>query len=101
MAIAALNSAATGLTALSTEIDVIANNLSNAETNGFKASRVNFEDLIYMQMKEPGASSGGSNNISPAGLFVGLGTKISNTEIDLSQGSPTSTDSPLDVAISG
>jgi flagellar basal-body rod protein FlgG len=100
MAIAALNSAATGLKALSTEIDVVANNLANAETTGFKASRVNFEDLMYMQLKQPGVSSG-AGQISPAGIFVGLGTKISNTQIDLTQGSPNSTDRPLDVAIQG
>jgi len=100
MAIAALNSAASGLRALSTEIDVVANNLSNAETNGFKASRVNFEDLMYMQLKQPGTISG-NGDVVPAGLFVGLGTKISNTEIDLTQGSPAGTSNPLDVAISG
>jgi flagellar basal-body rod protein FlgG len=100
MAIAALNSAATGLRALSTEIDVTANNLANAETNGFKASRVNFEDLMYMQLKQPGSTST-SGATSPGGIFVGLGTKVSNTELDLSQGSPESTDNPLDVAISG
>jgi flagellar basal-body rod protein FlgG len=103
MAIAALNSAATGLRALSTEIDVVANNLANAETTGFKASRVNFEDLMYQQLKQPGTASGvgGNGEVSPAGIFVGLGTKISNTQIDLTQGSPNSTDRPLDVAIQG
>src|SRR5580700_3826745 len=102
MAIAALNSAATGLQALSTQIDVIASNLSNAQTTGFKASRVNFEDLMYLPLREPGVNSGGSgNNISPDGIFVGLGTKISNTQIDQSQGSPENTNSPLDVAIQG
>ena len=48
MAITALNSAATGLRALSTRIDVVANNLANAETTAFKRSRVNFEDLMYL-----------------------------------------------------
>ena len=47
MAITGLNAAATGLRALSTDIDVVANNLANAETTGFKRSRVNFEDLMY------------------------------------------------------
>jgi flagellar basal-body rod protein FlgG len=100
MAIAALNSAATGLRALSTEIDVVANNLANAETTGFKASRVNFEDLMYQQLKQPGVTSG-SGDISPAGEFVGSGVKISNTQIDLTQGSPDNTNRPLDVAIQG
>jgi flagellar basal-body rod protein FlgG len=100
MAIAALNSAATGLRALSTQIDVVANNLANAETSGFKGSRVNFEDLMYETLKQPGVTSG-EGDISPAGIFVGLGTKVSNTEIDLTQGSPDNTNNPLDVAIQG
>jgi flagellar basal-body rod protein FlgG len=102
MAIAALNSAATGLRCLSTQIDVIANNLSNAQTTGFKSSRVNFEDLMYQPLRQPGVNSGGaSNNNSPSGIFVGLGTKISNTEVDFSQGPADNTNNPLDVAIEG
>lgn len=100
MAITALNSAATGLRALSTRIDVVANNLANAETTAFKRSRVNFEDLMYVTLKEPGAENA-AGDIAPAGIFVGLGTRISNTQLDLEQGSPESTNNPLDVAISG
>src|ERR1700759_2460326 len=100
MAITALNSAATGLRALSTRIDVIANNLANAETTAFKGSRVNFEDLFYQTLKQPGIT-GNNGEISPAGIFVGLGTRISNTQLDLSQGSLESTGKPLDVGISG
>jgi flagellar basal-body rod protein FlgG len=100
MAIAALNSAATGLRALSTQIDVVANNLANSQTTGFKASRVNFEDLMYQELKQPGLSTA-NGDISPAGIFVGLGTKISNTQLDLSTGSPDNTNFPLDVAIEG
>src|SRR5688572_4598455 len=100
MAITALHSAATGLKALSTRIDVVANNLANAETTAFKRSRVNFEDLMYLTLKQPGTtnSTGGT---SPAGIFVGLGTRISNTQIDLEQGSLEDTRRPLDVGISG
>ena len=100
MAITALSSAATGLRALSTRIDVIANNLANAETTGFKASRVNFEDLMYSTLKQPGATNA-SGDIAPGGIYVGLGTKISNTQLDLSQGSMDNTNRNLDVAISG
>src|SRR3954452_19064959 len=100
MAITALNSAATGLRALSTRIDVVANNLANAETTAFKRSRVNFEDLMYLTLKQPGAQTA-QGDIAPAGIFVGLGTKISNTQIDLEQGSLESTNRPLDVGISG
>lgn len=100
MAIMALNAAATGLRALSTRIDVVANNLANAETTAFKRSRVNFEDLMYVAVKQPGAQSA-SGDVTPAGLFVGLGTKISNTQIDTEPGSLDNTGAPLDVAISG
>src|ERR1700743_413749 len=100
MAITALHSAATGLRALSTEIDVIANNLANSETTGFKGSRVNFEDLFYQTLKQPGTTSG-NGEISPSGIFVGLGTRISNTQLDLTEGSLQSTGNNLDVAIQG
>ena len=100
MAITALHSAATGLRALSTRIDVVANNLANAETNAFKRSRVNFEDLMYLQQKQPGTTTA-AGEISPAGIFVGLGTRISNTQLDLEQGSLENTGRQLDVAISG
>jgi flagellar basal-body rod protein FlgG len=100
MAITALHSAASGLRGLSTQIDVIANNLANAETTAFKSSRVNFEDLFYQTQKVPGTTSG-NGDISPAGIFVGLGTRVSNTQIDLSEGSLQSTNNSLDVAIQG
>jgi flagellar basal-body rod protein FlgG len=100
MAITALHSAATGLRALSTRIDVVANNLANAETTAFKRSRVNFEDLFYLMLKQPGATNA-SGEVSPAGIFVGLGTRISNTQLDLEQGSLESTNRQLDIGIQG
>jgi flagellar basal-body rod protein FlgG len=100
MAINALNAAATGLRALSDRIDVIANNLANAETQGFKRQSVNFEDLMYLSYKQPGTTDS-YGELSPAGINVGLGTKISNTALDMTQGSLENTGSPLDVAISG
>ena len=100
MAIIALNAAATGLRALSSRIDVVANNLANAETQAFKRQNVNFEDLMYLQYKQPGVTDT-SGNQTPAGINVGLGTKVSNTQLDLTQGSLTDTGQPLDVAISG
>jgi flagellar basal-body rod protein FlgG len=100
MAIAALNSAATGLQALSTQIDVVANNLANAETTAFKRSRVNFEDLMYQTLREPGATNV-AGDVAPAGVFVGLGVRVSNTQLDTSVGSPESTQRQLDCAIQG
>jgi flagellar basal-body rod protein FlgG len=100
MAIAALNSAATGLRALSTRIDVTANNLANAETNSFKRSRTNFEDLMYVTVRQPGALNA-AQEVTPAGLQIGLGVKVSNTSIDLEQGPLENTGNPLDVSIEG
>lgn len=100
MAIQALHSAATGMNALSTEIDVISNNLANVNTTGFKASRVNFEDLIYQQKRQPGVENG-NNDSPPAGLQVGLGVQISNTQYDFRTGSAEPTGRPLDVFIEG
>src|ERR1051325_245189 len=100
MAITALNSAATGLRALSTKIDVIANNLANAETTAFKGSRTNFEDLMYLQLKPPGTVNA-AGDLAPSGIFVGLGVKVSNTQLDLSQGSLENTNRQLDVGIQG
>jgi flagellar basal-body rod protein FlgG len=100
MAITALHSAATGLRALSTRIDVVANNLANAETTAFKRSRANFEDLFYLSLKQPGTTTA-AGDVSPAGIYVGLGVRISNTQLDLEQGSMENTGRQLDVGISG
>jgi flagellar basal-body rod protein FlgG len=100
MAISALHSAATGLSALSSAIDVTANNLANANTTGFKASRVNFEDLLYIQKAQPGVENANGDR-RPAGIQVGLGTRISNTQANFTTGSPVRTDGNFDVMISG
>ena len=100
MAINALHSAATGLSSLSTAIDVTANNLANANTVGFKASRVNFEDLLYLQKAQPGVENS-NGDMRPAGIQVGLGTRISNTQADFTLGSPQATTGDFDMMIGG
>jgi flagellar basal-body rod protein FlgG len=100
MAITALHSAATGMRALDTQLDVIAHNLANSQTKGFKASRVNFEDLFYEERQQPGAINSLGQRTS-TGLFVGLGTRVSNTQMDLRTGSLENTGRPLDIAIQG
>ena len=100
MAITALHSASSGLSALSTELDVIANNLANINTTGFKTSRVNFEDLLYQVKNQPGVENANGDQ-RPAGLHVGLGTKIANTQFDFTQGDPVVTDRELDLMIEG
>lgn len=100
MAILALNSASTGLSALSTALDVTANNLANANTDGFKSSRVNFQDLLYIEKAQPGVENANGDR-RPTGLYVGLGVKISGTQVDFSQGAPRPSNSTLDLAIDG
>jgi flagellar basal-body rod protein FlgG len=100
MAVVALHSAATGLSALSRNIDIIANNLANVNTNGFKASRANFEDLLYDQKMQPGVQNANGDQ-RPAGLQVGLGTRISNTQFDFSTGNPIPTQRDMDLMIQG
>ena len=63
MAIIALHSASTGLSALSTSLDVIANNLANANTDGFKSSRANFQDLLYAERAQPGTENANGDQI--------------------------------------
>jgi len=100
MAINALHSAASGLSALSTAIDITANNLANANTVGFKASRANFEDLLYLQKAQPGVENA-NGDMRPAGLQVGLGTRLSNTQADFEIGSPLKTNADFDMMIQG
>ncbi len=100
MAIIALNSAATGLQAQETALDVIANNLANSTTDGFKASRVNFQDLIYVERAQAGAENAEGLR-RPTGIYVGLGTKVSGTQLDFSQGPAKETGKSLDLLIDG
>jgi len=100
MAITALHSAATGMRAMDTQLDVIANNLANSGTTAFKSQRANFEDLFYEERRQPGALNNLGQRTS-TGLFVGLGARLSNTQLDLRTGSLEETGRPLDVAIQG
>lgn len=100
MAIIALHSASTGLSALSTSLDVIANNLANANTDGFKSSRANFQDLLYAERALPGTENANGDQ-RPTGLFVGLGTKISGTQFNFEQGPAQNTGGDLDLMIQG
>ena len=98
--IRALYSAASGMSAQQLNVDTIANNLANASTTGFKARRAQFEDLIYQNMVQPGASAG-QQTIVPSGLQVGLGTRAASNEIIFTQGTFNTTNNPLDVVIEG
>lgn len=95
-----LNTAATGMQAQQTNMDVISNNIANVNTNAFKKSRAEFEDLVYQNVKDPGAQSG-LNAISPTGVQVGLGVRTAATEKNFEIGSAKITQNPLDVMIEG
>ena len=98
--IRALYSAASGMNAQETNVDNIANNLANASTNGYKMRRAQFQDLMYQNMIQPGASAG-QQTIVLAGLQIGLGTRAASNEIIFTQGNFTETDNPLDLVIQG
>ncbi|MEW5978208.1 MAG: flagellar basal-body rod protein FlgG [Acidobacteriota bacterium] len=98
--IRALYSAASGLEAQQINIDVIANNLANVNTAGFKQSRTEFQDLLYQNLRASGAASSTSTDL-PVGLQVGLGSRpVANTRL-FSQGDFKQTGNPLDLLIEG
>ena len=92
--------ARTGLDAQQTSLDVIANNLANVSTNGFKRARPVFEDLLYQTIRQPGAQSSQSTQI-PSGLQLGTGAQPISTARIHTQGSLQQTGNDLDVAING
>ncbi len=100
MSVQTLYTAATGMEALETKLDVIANNMANINTTGFKKDRANFEDLFYRQIRLPGAENADGNR-TPTGIEVGLGVRVSGTQSDNGQGAFQTTDNPFDFAIEG
>jgi len=90
----------TGLNAQQTKMDVIANNLANVSTNGFKRSRAIFEDLMYQTLRQPGAQSSQQTQL-PTGLQLGTGVKPVATESVFIQGAPQPTDNARDIFING
>ena len=90
----------TGLEAQQTQMDVIANNLANVSTTGFKRSRAVFEDLLYQNIRQPGAQSSQQTQI-PSGLQVGTGVRPIAAERIHTQGNLQLTSNALDVAING
>jgi flagellar basal-body rod protein FlgG len=100
MSVQSLYTSATGMQAMETKLDVIANNLANINTTAYKKSRANFEDLFYRQIKLPGAQDG-QGNFAPDGIAIGLGTRVQSTQTDFGQGAFATTNNPFDVAING
>ncbi len=96
----ALWTAATGMHAQQLTLDVIANNLANVQTGGFKRSRVDFQDLIYQSIQVPGMASSQGTEI-PSGFQVGHGTRAVSTQRLFIEGDLQPTGNPLDMAIEG
>lgn len=92
--------AKTGLDAQQTHLDVVSHNLANVSTNGYKRQRAVFEDLLYQNLRQPGAQSTQQTQI-PSGLMLGVGVRPVATEHIHLQGTLQSTENPLDMAING
>jgi flagellar basal-body rod protein FlgG len=92
--------AKTGLDAQQTRMQVVANNLANVNTTGFKRSRASFQDLIYQDVRQPGGQSTQQTRL-PSGLMLGTGVRVVGTEKLFTQGNVTQTGNSLDVAIQG
>lgn len=96
-----LDIGATGMLAQQMNVDVISNNIANMTTNGYKRQRVDFKDLIYQNIKKPGATSSDVGTILPSGLQLGLGVKVASVYRVHEQGPLQITENPLDLAITG
>lgn len=97
----ALSIAATGMAAQQTNVEVIANNLANMNTTGYKTQIAEFQDLLYQNVENPGAQSSDSNTLLPSGIQLGAGVRTAAVARVTTQGALTSTSNPYDVAIQG
>ncbi len=88
-----------GMQAQQFNLDVIANNLANVNTTGFKKSRADFQSLLYQSIRKPLVSESGTYN--PTGVEVGNGVRVAGTVTNFEQGITSETDSVLDLAIEG
>lgn len=97
----ALSIAATGMLAQQLNVEVISNNIANMNTTGYKRQRVEFQDLLYQQIEQPGSTSSESGTVIPAGVQVGVGVKAGAVYRVSSQGDLNMTENPYDLAIRG
>jgi flagellar basal-body rod protein FlgG len=96
-----MNIAATGMSAQQTNVEVIANNIANQSTTGFKRQRAEFQDLLYQTERRGGATSSDAGTIVPIGVQVGLGVKTAAINRINIQGNLIQTGNPLDLAVQG
>jgi len=92
--------AASGMQAQALNIDVISNNLANVNTAGFKRSRTDFQDLLYENVRTPGAASSSDTEV-PTGIQIGHGTRPAAVQRIFIEGSLQHTKNELDMAIEG
>ena len=97
----ALGIAATGMQAQQTNVDVISNNIANANTTGYKAGRAAFQDLIYESQEREGALTSQDGSARPVGVDIGLGVQSTGVVRLNTQGGLTATAADLDLAIDG
>ena len=97
----AMDIAATGMQAQQTMVEVISNNIANLNTTAFKSQRAEFQDLLYQNVREPGASSSDAGTIVPVGVQIGIGVKAAAVYRTGIQGNLSQTGNPLDLAIQG
>jgi flagellar basal-body rod protein FlgG len=97
----ALDIAATGMQAQQLDVEVIANNIANSQTTGFKQQRAEFQDLLYQTMVRPGSQSSDTGTIIPSGIQIGAGVQTGAIYRLNEQGNLQQTSNQLDLAISG
>jgi flagellar basal-body rod protein FlgG len=97
----ALDTAATGMAAMDLQVQVIAGNLANMTTTGFKSQRAEFQDLMYEHVQRIGAQASDNGNILPVGIDLGSGVKTVGTPMLMTQGTLAQTGNTLDIAIQG
>lgn len=96
-----LYTTATGMKAQQTMVDMIANNIANVNTAGFKKSQASFEDLFYVTLQSPGLARGANDAAVPIGVQLGSGTRLNGTTKVFTTGTLEITERNLDVAIDG
>ncbi len=96
-----LSIASTGMLAQQLNVEVISNNIANMNTTAFKRQRAEFQDLLYENIRRPGAQSSDTGTVLPTGVQLGAGVRAAAVYRIGEQGALTSTSNPLDVAIQG
>jgi flagellar basal-body rod protein FlgG len=97
----ALGIAATGMLAQQTNVDVIANNIANANTTGFKSGRAAFQDLVYQSQNSAGSLTSAEGTARPVGTDIGLGVQAAGVIRHNAQGGLIQTENQMDIAIEG